>query len=53
MTNVLMPTLVGNKLFISQYMMDAEFSYVGLYSVLCGEGLRSTLVDLGGTSRGG
>ena len=23
-TNVLMPTLVGNKLFISQYMMDMD-----------------------------
>ena len=52
-TNALMPTLVGNKLFISQYMMDADCCYFDLCSALSGESLRSTLVDLGGSSGGG
>ena len=33
--------------------MVVEFSYFDLYSVLCREGLQSTLVDLGGRSGGG
>ena len=54
--NVRMPTLVGNKLFIgnaSWTHVDVEFSYLDLCNVLCREALRSTLVDLGGSSGGG
>ena len=31
MTNVLMPTLVGNKLFISQYIMDTNCFQIQLF----------------------
>ena len=33
--------------------MDVKFSYFALCSVLCREGLRSTLVHLGGFPKGG
>ena len=57
-TNVLMPTIVGYKLFISHYIMDRLLSnlaistyaacFVGkVCSVLCREGLRSNVVDWG------
>ena len=54
--NLLMPTHVGNKLFMSQYIVihiDFEILHFGLCNVHCREGVRSTLVDLGGSSRGG
>ena len=56
MMNVLMHTLVGNKLFIGQYTVirsDVEILHFALCNMLFREGLRSTLVDLGGSSRRG
>ena len=48
--NVLMSTLVGNKLFIShlheQHTLMLKFS-ISRYSMLCREGLRPTAADLG------
>ena len=33
-TNVLMPTLVGNNLFISQYMMDTDCCRIQLFRLI-------------------